>query len=335
MKTLKKIGFVLLAILLFLIILGLFISKDLNVKVERNLTAPKAFAFNLVNDLKTVPSWNSWVTNDPNINVEYGDITMGEGASYSWSSEESGDGNMVYNKTYSNDSIVATMNIGGWEDSKIKYTFSGTGNKSKMGIEMDAHFGFPFNLMKWLFKNMIRKGYNESLDNIENILAERQKGTYNGYDIKDEIRNEKKYLMNRDEVGLDNIQKFYTQNLGAIFQKIQNEGVVMDGSPSGLFFKYDVNKGVTDMAAGIPLMEAFEVEGLTSYEIPPGPALIIDYYGDYELTGPAHYAIEDYMRDRGLLNNPPVIEEYVTDPLEVKDPEKWLTKIIYYYSPKE
>ena len=40
--------------------------------------------------------------------------------------------------------------------------------------------------------------------------------------------------------------------------------------------------------------------------------------------------MDEYMKDFGLLNNPPIIEEYVTDPSTEKDPAKWLTKIIYY-----
>jgi len=38
------------------------------------------------------------------------------------------------------------------------------------------------------------------------------------------------------------------------------------------------------------------------------------------------------MRDRGLFNSSPVVEEYITDPMEEKDPSKWLTKVIYYLS---
>ena len=61
--------------------------------------------------------------------------------------------------------------------------------------------------------------------------------------------------------------------------------------------------------------------------------MVIDYYGDYDQTGKAHDAMEKYLKDRNILFNPPVVEEYVTDPGEEKDPSKWLTKIIYYFSP--
>jgi effector-binding domain-containing protein len=224
------------------------------------------------------------------------------------------------------------MAFEGMGNSSIIYSLVPDGDKTKLTWEMHSHLGFPYNLMKFFFKYSVSKAYNMSFDNIEVLLEERKKGVYGGYAVDEVLMKEKNYLMNRDEVALANIQQFYTRNLGAIFQKIQNEGLVMDGKPSGLFFKYDENKGVTDMASAIPLMESVSMEGLSSYNIPAGPALNIDYYGDYAKTGSAHVALENYMQDRNYLVNPPSVEEYVTDPLEVKDPTKWLTQIRYYYS---
>ncbi len=42
----------------------------------------------------------------------------------------------------------------------------------------------------------------------------------------------------------------------------------------------------------------------------------------------------DFMKDRQLFMDVPMIEEYVTDPTKEPDPEKWTTNIYYYYSKK-
>ena len=39
------------------------------------------------------------------------------------------------------------------------------------------------------------------------------------------------------------------------------------------------------------------------------------------------------MKDRGYLLDPPIIEEYVTDPTQEKDPSKYLTRITRYFTP--
>jgi len=59
---------------------------------------------------------------------------------------------------------------------------------------------------------------------------------------------------------------------------------------------------------------------------------MLDFYGDYNHTSDGHDAIKEYMTDRGYLQDPPIIEEYVTDPTIEADPSKWLTKLTYYFT---
>lgn len=332
MKTLKKIGIGLLILLVLLTIIGLLLPKDIHVSETRTFNAPTNYVFNIMNDLKNAPLYNDWVMKDPKMKLSYGDITMGNGASYSWDSDMQGKGMITYDKSVSPDSIVAKMIFNESDESKMKYSFTPNGESTNMTWEMHSEMGFPYNLFGWFFKYQMRKAYNNSFDNIEQLLGTRLKGNYSGYQINEELIKEKNYIISRDEVAFTNIQKFYSQNLTAIFQKLQTETVVMDGMPSGLFFKYDETKGVTDMAVGVPVMEAISIAELSTITLPSSQAIVVDYYGPNDATEKAHYAIENYMRDRNLLSNSPIIEEYVTDVLKEKDPAKWLTKIIYYYS---
>ena len=146
------------------------------------------------------------------------------------------------------------------------------------------------------------------------------------------LLDDRYYIMNRQEVAFENMQQFYAQNLGSLFGKLQKAGIDMKGMPSGLFFKYDEKAGKTDMAASIPIAEPVDIKGATSLTIPSGRAIQVDFYGDYHNLGDAHNAIAEYMLDFGLLNNSPVVEEYMTDPGEEPDPSKWLTKVTYYLS---
>ena len=64
----------------------------------------------------------------------------------------------------------------------------------------------------------------------------------------------------------------------------------------------------------------------TSYA---GKALKIVHLGNYDETGNAHYAMEEYMTTNQLEMNGPAIEVYVTDPMEVPDTAMWITEIYY------
>jgi len=51
--------------------------------------------------------------------------------------------------------------------------------------------------------------------------------------------------------------------------------------------------------------------------------------GGYNGLEQAHLAMDDYMKANNLENQPPVIEEYITDPGSEPDSNKWVTKITY------
>ncbi len=59
-------------------------------------------------------------------------------------------------------------------------------------------------------------------------------------------------------------------------------------------------------------------------------AYTIDYPGAYEGLKYAHQSLNKYFQTNGLRLKPPVIEEYITDPMAEPDTTKWLTKIYYF-----
>ncbi|MEQ9186526.1 MAG: hypothetical protein RLP15_02255, partial [Cryomorphaceae bacterium] len=99
------------------------------------------------------------------------------------------------------------------------------------------------------------------------------------------------------------------------------------GMPSAVYFDWNEEERSTILMAGVPVAEG-SVDGLASHEV-SGKALVIDYYGPYEGTGEAHLAMEEYMKWHGTEMGAVAIEEYITDPVEQPDPEKWLTKVYY------
>ncbi len=332
MKTLKRILYFIIALVVLLLILALILPKKYTVSESREYDVPVSMVYNAINDMTLQEKWNPWKSMDPEMTMEFNDIRKGAGAEYKWVGPESGNGTYKYVATEKNKSIDTEVLFEGMGDAKGRFDFEETGSGSKVTWSFFGETGFPMNLMNFIGKKMIGKSFAEGLANLEPILKERNAGNYGGFTVKQMDLEEKHYIMNRAEVEMANISQFYAQNLGALFGKAQAAGVEMAGMPSGLFFKWDEGNSKTDMAAAIPLMEAVAIDGATSYSIPAGKALTIDYYGDYSGSANAHYAMDDYMSDRGLMFDAPCVEEYVTDPSTEKDPSKWLTKIYYYYT---
>jgi len=333
MKTLLKYLIILL-ILLAVLAIGLMALSPKQLVFDKSITinAPSEMVYNVVNDLKKWDSWSPITELDPDAEYSYTAKTKGVGAKWSWKgNNELGDGSQTIVEAVPNQSIKTELDVRSGE-AYSNWNFVKEGDKTNVtwGFE-GGETSFVMRPFNYLMKKSMTKSYVRGLESIKAMVEKRsQDNIYNGYKINETYVGEKHYIMNRQEVSMDQIQQFYTQNLGALFIKAQGEKLDMDGMPSGLFYSWDQSKGTTDMAAAIPLKAAMTVPGAISQSLSDGKAITVDYYGAYDKTQEAQTAIEDYMQDNGLLVNYPIVHEYVTDPTEEKDPSKWLTKITYY-----
>ena len=336
MKKFLKILIFILVLLLILAIVLMFVSPaQLKLQQTKTLEGPPNMAYNVVNDFSTWESWSPWAKMDPDAVNTYTEKTSGVGAVWKWKGDPKsvGEGSQKIVESKEGEKIRTELEFVGWDGlSYSDWIFEKAGDKTKATWTSEvAETPFYMRPINLFMKGGLKKTYAEGLTNLDGLLKKRvEEKVYRGYKINEIDLPEKHYVINRAEIKIENIQQFYTQNLGALFGKLQGSNIEMDGMPSGLFFKWNQTSETTDMAASIPVKEEVAIKGASSYTIPAGKALRIDFYGDYSKTANAHYALDDYMRDYGLLNNPPMVEEYVTDPTEEKDPEKWLTKITYY-----
>ena len=335
MKFLKWLGVILLGLILIYLLLCAVGPKNMNTSVSETMEASPAQVYNMYNNLEKWGSWSPWQLKDTTMVIEYGDKKEGKGASYKWNGEESGEGSMEITESIKNQTMKANMYFKDWDaTSFVEFNAVPSGSNTVVTWSMEDAEDLPFlargGMLISMQKSGIKNDFEEGLQNLKKIVEQRAKGIYNGYKINPIVLEEQHYIMNRQMVAMANVQQFYATNLGALFQKAQKSEVEMDGKPCGLFFKWDESSNKTDMAAAIPVANPVNIMGATSWTIPAGNGLQIDYYGNFENSVKPHNAMADYLKDYGLLNNPPVVEEYVTDPSEEEDPTKWLTKITYF-----
>ena len=335
-KFLKYFIIFLVALLAIFIAIMFIAPKQLKLDVTETIDAPPNLVFNLVNDLEQWQNWSPWAELDPNAVNNYTEKTYGEGAKWSWKgNDEVGEGSQTIEESVKGESIKMALEFSGWEGiSYANWKFEKDGNKTKVNWGFDgAETALPFRIFNLLMKGALTKSYKDGLSNLKDLAETRFKEkVYNGFKINEVDISEKYYIHNRQKVEFKNIQQYYQQSVGALFSKLIGENIEMDGKPSGLFFNWEEKTQTTDMAAGIPIKEAVNIKNANLATIPAGKALTIDYYGDYASTESAHAAMDLYLDDYGLLVDYPIIEEYMTDPADEKDPKKWLTKITYYYS---
>lgn len=338
----KKILYYFLGFLLFLVIaycaLCAIGTKSFTTERSLKIDAPQSMLFNIVDDFKTWEQWSPWYDKDPEMKVEYGATTSGVGAEYSWTgNEQVGSGTMTAIESTPATVHKSNMLFEGFDEPSIaEFNFNEVDGQTEVIWKLHAE-DLPFLLRGMMTLMRAKKSMENDFDNglskMAALAADRVKNKmYDGYKINEITLPEKHYIFNRQAISFENVQQFYATNLGSLFSKAQRSGVEMDGMPCGLFYGLDHVAKEADMAAAIPVKDAIAIQGAKSLTLPESQAIHVEYLGDYAGTVKAHAAIEKYMKDYGILHDPPYIEEYVTDPVEQPDSKNWLTKITYYFS---
>jgi effector-binding domain-containing protein len=265
---------------------------------------------------------------------EYSENPCGLDAWNSWVGDNSGVGKQVILEVTPNEYIKTSLVFGG--DSAVQiaeWFFEETDGVTKVtwnfiGSEV-SFFKRPGNLIGEFF---ISSAYVSSLAALKEIAEAAPVVEESAYEIKEVELEEVKYLLVSGDVKPAEIEAFYGEKFALIMGYITDKKVEVVGHPSGLFYSW--TDTLAKMSAAIPV--ASDVVGTKEIEfriVEAGKALQIDFYGAYDQTEAAHYAIDDYMAAKGLEIAGAVREVYVTDPMSEPDTSKWLTQIIYPVAP--
>jgi effector-binding domain-containing protein len=333
--SLKKIiGYILLGVLAILIILAIILPRNITINTSKEIAAPSTYVYNLINNQKNMPYWNAWATESKDMVVTYDNISIGKGSGYAWTSESMGNGKISYTDAVVSKSISADLMMEGMDTSRYTINLTEAKDKTKIDWEYHTHLSFPKNIMGPIMGYFIKKYNGKSIANIEAEVLKRKQGIYCGLQLNEVAQNARYFVTSRNKVSFDKISQYYQQNIAAIYQKLQTDGISASGPPCSLFYTYEERAQTTDMAVAVPILSPKAVKDLTSENLQQSNAIVVDFYGNNNDNKLAHNAASDYIKDRKYLYASPIVEEYVTDPLKEKDQSKWLTKIYYYVAEK-
>jgi effector-binding domain-containing protein len=337
MKALKYILIGLVCLVVIVGLLGLILPKDYTVERSAVINAPKPVLVNNIKSLKTMDQWSVWSKRDPNIKQEFKGTDGEVGSSNEWSgNDEVGQGKQEITGVTDNSVDIKLTFLKPWESqSNVNFMIADSADASKVTWTMHGKMPFPMNVFGRLFMNMdkmIGDDFEAGLAGLKKMSEENAAHkTYRGYEIKEINFEPRVYIAKRAMVKFADIGSFFQKNMPNFFSQATKAGLQPAGAPSGLYFSWDTLKHETDMAVAVAVAQGKpipEIKGMQQVKA-EGKALEIVYYGAYEKVGPAHDAMDDYIKEKGLEKNGLVIEEYMTDPMTEKDTAKWQTNIIY------
>jgi effector-binding domain-containing protein len=333
MKILKVIGIILAVIIVIAAILTFTLPTKYNVERSITIDAPRNIVYDQVRYFKNFTAWSPWSNLDPAMSYEISSPDGEIGSVYSWSGNNSVGVGSLTNTALSDDRIEQALDFTAPRESHdlTYYTFEETPEGVKVTWGLDGSMARPMNLMG-LFMNLdkiIGQDFERGLNNLDSQTKDYMaKHSKRGFIINEIDLSTRNYIIKRDKIPFSNIQPFYATHFTAIMQLVQMLNLPLAGAPSGLYYEWDMENNMADMAAGIPIQGEADIEGYDIQKI-SGKALEINYYGPYGGSAEAHYAMDDFMHENDLTLNEVVIEEYVTDPTSEPDTSKWLTNIYY------
>lgn len=339
MKVLKYIGIVLLALVIILGVLTFVLPTSMKVEESISIDAPKSVVKDQILYFEKSQEWSPWSQIDPDMNTWLEGEDGKVGTKYFWKgNDDAGEGVQEIVAVEENQVDLKITFIKPFESEADTY-FKIDENSDKVNVTwgFTSEMKRPFNLMSLFFdmEESIGKDYQKGLESLKDISESIAENYANGYKIEKVDFEPQYYLFKREKVSFENMQSFYKENLGEMDNYVTaSEDLKSVGYASGMYFDRSEEEQTTDMAATVPFSPKDKNVDLNSLEFETkelsGEAYKLKFYGDYEKLGDAHDAIHQYLENNNIEMSEVVLEEYVTDPANEPNPDKWLTNIYYF-----
>ncbi len=157
MKTvLKVIGLLLLAILAFVLIAGIFVSKEYHFERSVAIDAPRDVVWRHISSLEEINSWSPWMKLDPQMEQSISGTDGTIGATHSWKgNKEAGSGSQTLTEIVPMERVRTDLHfiepMEGKAQSYWLLTDESGGTRITWGF--DTEYAYPFNTIQ-LFMDM-------------------------------------------------------------------------------------------------------------------------------------------------------------------------------------
>lgn len=333
---------------LFFLILILFVGValyfgtqdgDYSITETRIIDAPAEVVFEQVNDFRNWEEWGSWM-NDSSAKINYPEKTSGVDASYSWTSDDSGDGAMQTLRSEPDSLLVQKIVFNGSlddEGSTVTWRFEPqeSGTKTKVSWNMEGSLSLfekmYFATQDETLEESVSAMYAESLKNLDSVIIKKM----NVYSIEvDGITQYSGgfYLHNTIAAKQTEIGDKTTPMIQLIYNFMETNNIPSHGPPFVLYRDWDELNQTAIFSVGIPTSDRVilpDGSPVASGYIPTTTAIKTTLNGRHTYLSKAWEETEGYIQNNGFVkseaNNP--FEVYVRSLPQEKNPANWVTEI--------
>jgi len=337
MKTLKYV--IASVIILGLIFVGFGYMQESQVSVSRSviIPAPISDVFDQFNDLEKRLKWSPWEAADSTMITTIGDVSKGVGASYSWTSENSGDGTISYKEVVENQLIESVLQFGEEDPAQGLIIFSGVADGTKVTWEVHMDMGNnPFaRLMGRYMDDMVGPTFEDGLQSVKEIcesnIAEQAQALIDNYadvSISEIVVESKPCISILDSCYLDEIGERFERHYGDLGAFVGKNKLQITGFSRAIYHLWEPPTKVVfeplfvlDKSAESTLSN---IKVGTTYA---GKVITATHIGSYEKSAHVWEALDNYIKNHNLEMNGSPWEQYENTPRDEPDPNKYITHI--------
>jgi len=332
MKALKMILYVVVGIITSLMVFAVFLPDK---KVFTNSIVIKSYPrpiYGMVNSMKNWVKWSPFQEADTAMINEYSGPDFGVGSQQKWTSKKNGNGSIKIIESVFEKKVVYDLSMMEGSSDSTLFILERVPEGTKVTWETRiAKAGYPVGRLMWVaFGSMMHKTFDKGLANLKKVVENLPTVCKSG-DVMESNEPEKIYLTITDTLTTENIAQFFGSAYGKIGALMKtSKGVKMIGAPAA-FYNGDPSNPVWIVTAAISVnIEPKKLsDGISVLKTPAQKMVSCIHYGDYSTSSDTYYKLEDYINEKKyqIIGNP--LEEYITDPMNAKDPMQIQTKISF------
>jgi len=327
----KKILFGLLGLIALLLLVGFLLPGKVELSRSITVNAPAEYSFDEVNTLENWQKWSYWNSLDPTMKLTYGEKKSGQGGSYSWESENMGNGKLTITESIPYNTIKADLDFMEAGTAKAWYAFEPEGEATKVTMGFTSEYGMN-PIVRWfgflMMESEMNKAFDYNLQKIKELAEAKPKFSVK---ITEENVSPISYIgkshtmspANAQAVS-DQMSKMYGE-LAAALKKARTEP---NGHPFCIYTNYTPES--MDMTCALPVAPGAKLPSkYPVMQTAGGRAVKAIHSGDYAKLEATHGEINKYIEFKKLEVSGAPWEVYVTDPYAEKDTAKWITEVYY------
>ncbi len=327
MKALLKTLYLLLVLVILVLLAGIFLPKEFRIASSVNINAPDELIFNQLNDLKNQELWSPWQFADSTIKVTYGQLTSGEGAYYTTTSENSGSIKLTIVESVPVNKLTMELDFGDKGEATIYWNLEVEGRFTKLTLEFEnsriSYFERYFAIM---FKNNMVHTFNLSLNKIKAIAEDLRLSRIS--DIKIVTLEKQPAMVITDSCKLEEMGERMEEMYGRISAYMKRRDLEAEGPPFAIYYSWNP-EGISKFACGIPIEKmTWGWKDYNVIELPGGEAATVVHWGKYD-SGKPYLALDNYLQKKEIEREDYIWEVYINDPANEPDTSLWQKQIFY------